>query len=155
VFAKAVFHNRCGKYWVWIVAMFRTTIGLLFISFFAAPVRSEGLSKFGLSNLKPVSTAKSDRVRGLGMLTTQQGFSLIVGTFLDPDTGSTLSQRSVQYTAARDDWFFSDLEPVGRPSVSARTDREVSVNAGLMVQGSQWQMTGSILTTGWSYVQRF
>ena len=135
--------------------MFRTTISLLLLSFLAAPVRSEGLSKFGLSNLKPVSKAKSDRVRGLGMLATQQGFSLIVGNFLDPDTGSTLSQRSVQYTAARDDWFFSDFEPVGRRSASVRTDREVSVNAGLTVQESQWQMTGSILTTGWSYVQRF
>lgn len=135
--------------------MFRVTFGLLMVSFLTASVRSEELSKYGLRNLKPASKAKSDRVRGLGMLATQQGFSLIVGTFLDPETGSTLNQRSVQYTAARDDSYFSDLVPIGRPSVSAETNREVSVNAGLTIQGSQWQMTGSILSTGWSYVERF
>lgn len=135
--------------------MFRAVISLLLISFLVSPVRSEDLSKFGLGNLKPASKSKIDRVRGLGMLAAQQGFSLIVGNFLDPDTGSTLSQRSVHYTAARDDSYFSDLVPIGRPSVRAETNREISVNAGLTVQGSQWQMTGFILSTGFSYVERY
>ena len=116
---------------------------------------AEQLTPFGLATLRPMSDQDGDSVRGLGLLARHQGFSLISGTLLDPATGSTLTERAVQYTQV-----MSDVAEgcCGMPSidfVQAASNRDVALTEELTIQGMNWLMNGSILSDGFAYAERF
>ena len=98
---------------------------------------------------------EGDSVRGLGPLARHQGFSLISGTLLDPATGSTLTERAVQYTQVMND---AAEGCCGMPSidfVEATTNRDVAFTEELTIQGTNWFMNGSIISDGHVYAERF
>ncbi len=98
---------------------------------------------------------EGDSIRGLGLLARHQGFSLISGTLLDPATGSTLTERAVQYTQVMND---AAEGCCGMPSVDfveARTNRDIAFTEELTIQGMNWFMDGSILSEGYVYAERF
>ena len=116
---------------------------------------AEQLTPFGLATLRPMSDQDGDSVRGLGLLARHQGFSLISGTLLDPATGSTLTERAVQYTQVMSDVAESCC---GMPSidfVQAASNRDVALTEELTIQGMNWFMNGSILSDGFAYAERF
>ena len=118
-------------------------------------VNAEQLTPFGLATLQPMSDQDGDSVRGLGLLARHQGFSLISGTLLDPTTGSTMTERAVQYTQVMSDAADGCC---GMPSVNfveATTNRDVAFTEELTIQGMNWFMNGSILSDGYAYAERF
>jgi hypothetical protein len=121
----------------------------------AQRTNAEQLHSFGLSSLQPITDEEGRSVRGLGLLARQQGFSLVSGTLFDPATGSTLRERAVQYTQvvtndANDCCTVPEID-----SVFATTARDISIQEELTIQAMNWTMSGSIITTGYSYAERF
>lgn len=121
----------------------------------AKGVNAEDLQAFGLSTLQSMNDSEGDVVRGLGLLAKQQGFSLVSGTLLDPATGSTVRERAVEYTQVVSN---QADDCCGTPEIDfvfADTSRSVSIDQNLTIQDSNWFMTGSIMSTGYTYAERF
>ena len=121
----------------------------------AQNANAEQLTRFGLTTLRPMSDQDGDSVRGLGLLARHQGFSLISGTLLDPATGSTLTERAVQYTQVMSDAAEGCCGMPSIASVEAITTRDIALSEELTIQGMTWFMNGSILSDGLAYAERF
>lgn len=117
--------------------------------------KAEELRSFGITELQPMSDEEGNSVRGHGLLAIQQGFSLVSGTLFDPATGSTLHERSVQYdqvmTKVAGDYC---CEP-GIDSVFAETSRNISITGELLIIDTFWTMSGSIVSQGYAYAERY
>ena len=98
-----------------------------------------------------MSDQDGDSVRGLGLLARHQGFSLISGTLLDPATGSTLTERAVQYTQVMSDAAEGCCGMPSITSVQAMSTRDIALSEELTIQGMTWFMNGSILSDGLAY----
>ena len=121
----------------------------------AQNANAEQLTRFGLTTLRPMADQDGDSVRGLGLLARHQGFSLISGTLLDPATGSTLTERAVQYTQVMSDAAEGCCGMPSIASVEAITTRDIALSEELTIQGMTWFMNGSILSDGLAYAERF
>lgn len=116
---------------------------------------AQELHPFGISELELMTDEEGRSVRGHGLLAIQQGFSLVSGTLVDPATGSTLRERAVQYTQVITN---EASDCCGTPEVDfvfATTDRDVSIQEDLTIQGASWFMNGSIFSNGYAYAERF
>ncbi len=118
-------------------------------------VNAEGLQAFGLSTLQSMTDSEGNAVRGLGLLAKQQGFSLVSGTLFDPATGSTVRERAVEYTQVVSNQADDCCCTPETDFVFAETSRAVSIDQNLTIQDTNWFMTGSILSTGYAYAERF
>ena len=118
-------------------------------------VNAEELQAFGLSTLQRMTDSEGNVVRGLGLLAKQQGFSLISGTLFDPATGSTVRERAVEYTQVTSNEAGDCCSTPEIDYVFAESSRDVSIDQDLTIQGINWFMSGSIMSMGYAYAERF
>ena len=116
---------------------------------------AEDLDSYGLSTLEPMTDVEGESVRGHGLYAAQQGFSLVSGTAFDPATGSTLRERAVQYTQVISSEAGDCCCTPEVDFVFATTSRSVAINEVLTIQDTTWIMSGSIVSFGYAYAERF
>lgn len=58
------------------------------VAFSSVAVQAEGLSQYGLGNMRPVGDVEGSRVRGQGFSAGVSGMSFVSGFLIDPSSGS-------------------------------------------------------------------